>query len=99
MDSLNAFEEPRAWALQWEGAALSSEAGEPLPSTGPQRAWTPRWRHVDLPRAGGLVSSNGHHPGGWREPRAWSLAWDATVALNGTAVQAAARASEEVAVP
>jgi hypothetical protein len=92
METVDTFGEPRAWALQWEGSALLSEPQEPQAWPRPQLAWNPRWQRVALVEGSMSASRNGHHAGAWREPSSWSLAWDVTVAVDGTATAAVAGA-------
>ncbi len=98
MDTMNALGEPRAWVLQWEGTALFAEPQGPRQCPGRLLEQNPRWRRVALPEADTHTSRNGHQADVWREPSAWSLAWDGAVALDGARPASDATAVSEAMV-
>jgi len=76
----NTFSEPRAWALNWDGAALcaaadcESEGEADREASAPSVEWAPQWRQVNS--ATMPTSRNGHGWNGRSRPRGWALQWD-----------------------
>jgi len=84
------FGEPRAWAMEWDGAALAA-AAEPRPVS---QAPAVTWRRMSVPPATS-VSRNG--AGVFSDPQAWALGWEGTGLSDALTWRAQpVRAAEEI---
>ena len=83
------FEEPRAWAVEWDGSALLA-AQQPQPA---REIETVTWRRMALPAAP-ATSRNGE--GVFADPRSWALGWEGTGLVDARNPAQPQRAAEEI---
>jgi hypothetical protein len=85
VDCTSTFDEPRGWALAWEGTALTEAQGRASSNGRDQlvktEGWARQWTtFVQLEQP---VSQNGNGMSSFGSPKSWALAWD-SFALEGT---------------